>query len=394
MIRVLHVTRDFPPHHRGGISTAVEGLARAQVRAGLAVGVLSFDDWRPRAGGGPPAASPAAVGQAGGAVLRVSNAAQLAAARAFACAQRPALLHVHDGMLWRFAECLREELRVPAVITIHVVQRHLNRLRGTCERTLSLDGQEAALATADRVLVPSRAAAAALLDGTAATDNGRPATTLPAARVRVVGHGVEDTPAARAATARHLAAPGSGPLLTAGRFGDVKGTPELFTAMRAVLAHLPDAAWVVAGGIPANRRGEARWRRRWQQSAPTAEQRRVSWTGWLAADALVERYCDAAALIVPSRHESFGLVALEAMLHGLPVAATAGGGLAELIGHDHTGLLSPVGDATALAEHAIALLTDASLARRISAAAASAVRASHLWPQVLPRWLAVYRELL
>lgn len=381
-MNVLHLTRDFPPRHCGGISSAVGGLARAQVRAGLGVAVASFDAWRPRAGSA--ASAPAQVETCDGiAVLRISSPTQLDAVHAFACSQRPALLHVHHGMLWELAAALRAELGVRAVKSVHVVQHHMNALRGTRERTLSLTGQAAALAAADRVIVPSRAAADALI---------APSPAL-ARRLRVVPHGIHDSGAARAAANRHAEAPASGPLLAASRFADVKGTPELFAVMRAVLARLPDTACAVAGGVPANRRAEARWLRRWRAETPEALQARVRFTGWLDAIALAGWYRDAAALIVPSRCETFGLVALEAMLHGLPVAAAAAGGLAEVIVHGETGLLSPPGDPATLTEHAVALLTDPELAGRLGRGAATAVRETRLWEHVLPRLLAVYDEV-
>jgi glycosyltransferase involved in cell wall biosynthesis len=98
-------------------------------------------------------------------------------------------------------------------------------------------------------------------------------------------------------------------------------------------------------------------------------------------------------LLGASRFETFGLVALEAMLHGVPVAATAAGGVAELIADGETGLLAPAGDVQALAAHATALLTDAELAQRLGRNAAAAVRRSCLWEQVLPSLLAVYAEV-
>jgi glycosyltransferase involved in cell wall biosynthesis len=190
-MKVLHVTRDFPPRHHGGISRAVGRLARAQTRAGLGVEVVSFVAWRPCAGSA--AVAPAAPHGSGGiAVLRLTSTQQLAAARAFASAQRSTVLHVHDGILWRFAAAVRAELAIPAVLSVHVVQRYMNELRGSRERTMSLAGEDAALAAADRVVAPSRSAADVLL----ASDAGL------APRLRVVGHGIDDSPAARAR--RHI----------------------------------------------------------------------------------------------------------------------------------------------------------------------------------------------
>jgi glycogen(starch) synthase len=52
--------------------------------------------------------------------------------------------------------------------------------------------------------------------------------------------------------------------------------------------------------------------------------------------------CD--LLVVPSRYEPFGLIALEAQALGVPVVANAVGGLAEIVHHGETGLLNPLAD--------------------------------------------------
>jgi len=119
----------------------------------------------------------------------------------------------------------------------------------------------------------------------------------------------------------------------------------------------------------------------------------VCFTGWLDAAGLSARYQQAVALVVSSRDETFGLAALEAMLHGLPVVATAAGGLPELIAHGETGLLSPPGDVAALVDHAAALAADPTLAQRFGRAAATTARRQHLWDTALPRLLAVYDEI-
>lgn len=54
-------------------------------------------------------------------------------------------------------------------------------------------------------------------------------------------------------------------------------------------------------------------------------------------------------LIMSSRHEGLPLAALEAMAHGIPVAAFAVGGLTDLIRHGHDGFLAPANDLAALA---------------------------------------------
>lgn len=72
--------------------------------------------------------------------------------------------------------------------------------------------------------------------------------------------------------------------------------------------------------------------------------------------------------------EPFGQVVVEGMAAGLPVIATDGGGVREIIQHGKTGLLVPLDDAPALARALLDLLADPAQARRLGAAARAHVR--------------------
>ena len=65
----------------------------------------------------------------------------------------------------------------------------------------------------------------------------------------------------------------------------------------------------------------------------------VEFRGWLAGEELAKLYRTSDALIVPSRWEGFGLVAIEAMSRGKPVFASNVGGLTDIVRHQETGRL-------------------------------------------------------
>ena len=69
-------------------------------------------------------------------------------------------------------------------------------------------------------------------------------------------------------------------------------------------------------------------------------------------------YRAADCCLVPSRSESFGLVALEAAACGTPVVAAAVGGLTTLVKHGRTGYLVEDGDADAYARFAAEICTE------------------------------------
>lgn len=73
--------------------------------------------------------------------------------------------------------------------------------------------------------------------------------------------------------------------------------------------------------------------------------------------------------VLPSRSEAFPNSVIEAMAAGLPVVATAVGGLLDLVDHDRTGLLVQAGDAEALASAIRRLLRDRTAAARLGRAA-------------------------
>jgi D-inositol-3-phosphate glycosyltransferase len=82
----------------------------------------------------------------------------------------------------------------------------------------------------------------------------------------------------------------------------------------------------------------------------------VTFLGAQPQDVLPYYYSAAEACVLPSRYESFGMVALEAMACGTPVIVTTAGGISSIIKDGQTGFLVPGEDETALAQSILSLV--------------------------------------
>jgi glycosyltransferase involved in cell wall biosynthesis len=110
---------------------------------------------------------------------------------------------------------------------------------------------------------------------------------------------------------------------------------------------------------------------------------------------LARNYAQAQVAVVPSLYEGFSLPAIEAMACGVPLVATTGGALPEVVGTDGvTGLLVPPDDPGSLAGAIGRLLDDADLRRRLGAAGRERVLGRFTWQVTAAGTAAQYRALL
>jgi glycosyltransferase involved in cell wall biosynthesis len=129
-------------------------------------------------------------------------------------------------------------------------------------------------------------------------------------------------------------------LLFVGRLVSVKGAGVAIEAVRQLCENDVDTTLTICGDGP-----ERDALKRQVADARLADH--VFFEGWTDPDALAEQYRTAELLLVPSRYEPFGIVALEAIASGCPVVAARTGGLPEAVGN--CGLLVPPDDSAALA---------------------------------------------
>jgi glycosyltransferase involved in cell wall biosynthesis len=98
-------------------------------------------------------------------------------------------------------------------------------------------------------------------------------------------------------------------------------------------------------------------------------------------------------LVLSSLHEGLPRAIVEAMASGVPVVATAVGGIPEIVRDEETGLLVPVGDATAMGAAISRLLDDPALGSSLAASARSLVAEFDVG-EMVSRTVALYDELI
>jgi glycosyltransferase involved in cell wall biosynthesis len=176
-------------------------------------------------------------------------------------------------------------------------------------------------------------------------------------------------------------------IITVGRLVERKGYEDLIRALPAV----PGAELVIVGGPPDGSVDDHPYARKLRALAERCRVGdRVRLAGAVASADMPRWYRSADLLAATPWYEPFGLTPLEAMACGVPVVATAVGGLTDTVVDGITGDLVPARDPRALGSALRRLVTDE--VRRFSYAAAAVDRATHSysWRHVALRLAAVY----
>jgi D-inositol-3-phosphate glycosyltransferase len=186
-------------------------------------------------------------------------------------------------------------------------------------------------------------------------------------------------------------------VLFVGRIDPLKGIDVLLRALALVAAgaaEQDDLSLIVVGGAPGAGAAEAQRElaRLNRLRAELGIEHLVTFQGAQNQDTLVTYYTAADVVVMPSRYESFGMVALEAMACGTPVIASKVGGLAFSVQDGETGFLVPERDVDALAARLRQVLCDHELRLRLGRQAAEWAR-GYGWPAIAAQILDLFERL-
>jgi len=130
-----------------------------------------------------------------------------------------------------------------------------------------------------------------------------------------------------------------------------------------------------------------------QTRLPSELASQVRFTGFVPYSQLHKHYLNADVLINPSLSEAFGMSLAEAMAAEIPVVAARVGGMTEVVAEGKTGLLFESGDASALAEVLLRLLSDKQLRKSMGKAGRQRVLELFSWDQIAQNMLSQYKNI-
>lgn len=375
----------------GGMNVYVRSLAGALARAGVACDVYTRAE--------SPEAPPTVDLEAGVRVHHVvagpaepvakEDLPELTEAFADAIAfdllrsdQRPSLLHANYWLSGVAGHALKHEMDLPLVSTFHTLARVKAEAEAGTVPELRASAEAEIVRCSDLILA-STPGESDQLAGLYDAEPGRVEVVPPGVDHRTFSAGDGE----QAKT--NLGLSGRRVLLFAGRVQPLKGL-DLAVRTLAQLAD-PDTILLIVGG-PSGPDGPDELERIRDLVEDLGVGAQVRFVRPQPHVRLAEYYRAADVCLVPSRSESFGLVALEAAACGTPVVASAVGGLRSLVDDGVTGFLVDARDPAAFAAPVATLLADADRAATMSAAAESrSMRYS--WDMTAVRLRRLYADL-
>jgi D-inositol-3-phosphate glycosyltransferase len=304
------------------------------------------------------------------------------------------VVHSHYWLSGWAAHLLRRYWNAPIVHTFHTLARLKNTVAqpGSSEGDMRLATERRLLKVVDNIIAPNPDERAEMVWRMGA-DN---------ARICVIPPGVDltrFTPRDGAEARTRLNLPDEPLVLFVGRIDQVKGIDTLLEGFRLLIDRsssemIPRLVFiggsldevdgqVVPGDdlMPVVARAEA-----------LGIRDHILFRGSEPQEILPDYYSAATVAAVPSRYESFGLVAVEAMACGLPVVASRAGGLKFTVEEDISGLLVPASDPSALADGLLRVIADRDLRSSLRVGARqTAIRFS--WQSIGPAMLSLYERL-
>jgi glycogen(starch) synthase len=395
-MRVLMLSWEYPPVVVGGLGRHVHALATQLARQGHEVVVLC----RQPSGSDAITHPTSDVVSEGVRLIRVAEDpahlvferdlvawtlamghAMTRAGLALAEQWRPDVVHAHDWLVTHPAIALAEAITVPLIATVHATEA--GRHSGWLSQTLNQQVHSVEWWLANR-------ADSLITCSSAMRTEVAHLFEVDPVGITVLHNGIEPrrwrVKPADVLEARRRYSPNGDPLLLFfGRLEWEKGVQDLIAALPRVRREHRGTRLVVAGNGS---------HRTWlaDQARKHRVFRAVEFAGHLSDRELAGVLAAADAVVLPSKYEPFGIVALEAAAAGAPLVASTAGGLGEVVLDGVTGLSFEPGDVDGLAKAVRTVLADRPAAVRRARAAKARLGTDFDWAKIAADTTEVYRR--
>ena len=294
-------------------------------------------------------------------------------------------LHANYWISGAVGHRLKHQLDLPLATTFHTLARVKATVGLDLEDPPSRGEVEAEVIGCSDLVCASTAEERAQLVALYGADSDRVEIVPPGVDHELFSPGDDDRAHARSS----LRLGDARVLLFVGRIQPLKGADLALRSLAAL--DDPDAVLLVVGG-PSGAGGESEVQRLHELARELKVHDRVRFVPPQPHERLRTFYRAADVCIVPSRSESFGLVALEAAACGTPVVAAAVGGLTSLVDDGHTGFLIDSREPSAFADSVERLFGDRELAAEIGSNAHARSR-RYSWSITAGRLRRLYADL-
>jgi glycosyltransferase involved in cell wall biosynthesis len=273
----------------------------------------------------------------------------------------PSIIHIHSLEYTDLVMYYSKKMGIPYVYTLHslIAKKPLNKVF-TPSRQLSL------LKFAKTIVVPSKSEyRGVVIKYPFCTD-----------KLTVIAHGVSVS-----STEQSTASPFR--LLYVGRLTRSKGIPQLIDAIKLLKKTYPAVKlYFIGKGRP---KIEASYKLRVKRQGLN---KHIHWLGYYKQDKLHAELKNFGAIIMPSKRESFGLVALESLASGVPLISTQAGGLKEFVNSNVAQIITDV-SARSIAKSITSMWKSPELTRK-RVITGKKIASSYTWSKAATRYKEIY----
>ena len=291
------------------------------------------------------------------------------------------VIHAHDWLVTYATKALKESYNIPVVATIHATENGRNSgIHDETQRYIN-DTEWMLTYEATEVIVNSN-----YMKGELQRIFG-----LPFKKINVIPNGINLTNFSGVERdydfRRQFAMDNEKIILYVGRLVYEKGVQNLIGAMPKILSNYHDAKLVICG--KGGMMDELK-----QETRNLGIENKVYFAGYCDSKKVQKMYKCADIAVFPSTYEPFGIVALEAMLAGVPTVVSDVGGLNEIVEHGVDGMKSYAGNSNSIADSVLTLLFDAKLCSAVSKNAVKKVKEMYSWNKIAQDTHYVYEQAI